>query len=152
MLLSTRCSGNARHSCDVLSSQTCLNADLTSRENIWKKWFLVWHPLSWLPPTFCAPPHQCAVHITAARAVRNWMQIQHWPKVLIVSWDWRHWSRQLCSIMTKYAEQCGREEHAPCLLFSVQLRGMLISMFISMAFIATIISLLHWIFLLYSLE
>lgn len=73
------------------------------------------------------------------------------PKVLIISWDWkiitgRQQSRQLSSTMTKYAEQGRREECAPCLVVSVQLRGMLISMFISMASIVTIIFLLHWIF------
>lgn len=81
------------------------------------------------------------------------------PKVLIINWDLkiitrRQQSRQLSSTMTKYAEQGRREECAPCLLVSVQLRGMLISMFISMASIVTILFLLHWIFLLllYSLE
>lgn len=46
MLASKRCCRNARHSCDVLSSQTCLSADLTNGENTGKKVFFAWHPLS----------------------------------------------------------------------------------------------------------
>lgn len=73
------------------------------------------------------------------------------PTVLIMSWDLeiitrRQPSRQLYIVMTKYAEQCRREERTLCHLVSVQLRGMVISMFISMLFTVTIVFLLQWIF------
>lgn len=135
------------------------------RKTYGKKLFLVWHSLfSSLSAPFHPPcpstlwctsllPEQCK---NVCSYSTGFLQLSE-PKVLIINWDLkiitrRQQSRQLCSIMTKYAEQHGREERAPCLLVSVQLRGMLISMFISVAFIVTIIFLLCWIFLLYSLE
>lgn len=76
------------------------------------------------------------------------------PTVLIMNWDLeiitrRQPSRQLYIVMTKYAEQRGREERTLCHLVSVQLRGMVISMFISVLFslfTVTIVFLLQWIF------
>lgn len=124
-----------------------------------KKLFLAWHPLSssltapFHPP--CPSTLQCTSLMSeqygnVCRYNTGLLQLSE-PKVLIINWDLkiitrRQQSRQLCSIMTKYAEQRGRGEHTLCLLVSVQLRGMLISMFIWMAFIVTIIFLLRWIF------
>lgn len=87
VLVSKRCRRNARHVCDVLSSQTCLSADLTNGENIWKKIVPCVTPsfflsLGSLPPSM---PLRIAMHITTARAVRKCIQLKHRPFTNV--WD-----------------------------------------------------------------